>query len=99
MRLLSILYWKLNAIVSAPILYAVTVHHWANSSKTWKEANKPAVDCLNRSWNHVCAVCGEWRSVEYVALTDCNLCKKCRNDLDDSFEFVNRNRDLEEVEL
>jgi len=36
----------------------------------------------------LCAVCGGNKKVEVVDITNCNLCKKCRQELSDSFESV-----------
>ena len=33
-----------------------------------------------------CAVCGSNENVEFVKITDCNLCEKCDKKLADSFE-------------
>lgn len=34
----------------------------------------------------LCAVCGSDKNVEFVKITDCNLCEKCNKELADSFE-------------
>lgn len=34
----------------------------------------------------LCAVCGSDKKVEFVKITDCNLCEKCNKELADSFE-------------
>jgi len=34
----------------------------------------------------LCAVCGGNEKVEFIVITACNLCKKCRKELSDSFE-------------
>lgn len=36
--------------------------------------------------DEVCAVCGSNKNVEFVKITDCNLCEKCNKKLADSFE-------------
>lgn len=33
----------------------------------------------------LCAVCGSNDKVEFIVITACNLCKKCRKELSDSF--------------
>jgi hypothetical protein len=48
---------------------------------TLAKATKPmAYDTL------LCAVCGSNKKVEFVKITDCNLCEKCNKELADSFE-------------
>jgi hypothetical protein len=34
----------------------------------------------------LCDNCGSDKNVEFVKITDCNLCKKCNKELADSFE-------------
>lgn len=34
----------------------------------------------------LCAVCDGSENVEFVVITECSLCKKCRKELSDSFE-------------
>lgn len=51
MRFVSALFWRLNAIVSAPVVYFFTVMHWATSNKTWQEVNEPTVKALRDNWN------------------------------------------------
>ena len=38
----------------------------------------------------LCAVCGGNEKVEFIVITACNLCKKCRKELSDSFESAMR---------
>ena len=46
------------------------------------------VETLNRSTklSMLCAVCGSYKNVEFVKITDCKLCEKCNKELADSFE-------------
>ena len=34
----------------------------------------------------LCAVCKNDKDVEFLTITDCNLCKKCQDELKDAFE-------------
>ena len=49
---------------------------------------KNNLDMKNEQSNDrlLCALCGSDKNVEFVKITDCNLCEKCNNELADSFE-------------
>jgi len=38
----------------------------------------------------LCAICGSNKNIEFVKITNCNLCKKCNKKLADSFEYAMR---------
>jgi hypothetical protein len=61
-----------------------------NTPYFFKQIDKvtPIPDDLNIKETPFCSVCGDNNKVEFVEITDCNLCKKCRNELSDSFEIV-----------
>lgn len=49
----------------------------------------------------LCAVCKSDKTVEFITITDCNLCSKCQDELTDGFEqAMTMNReDYHELQL